>query len=116
MARVCGPRQNSLAIRNAAFRWGIFGVSKKTLFPASVNLPEYVDALASDFTVQVSTVYDGIVKDNNLITSEVKDNAFTVYGSNRTFFWHVHGKREEVNVEPLKSESDVKGTGPYLWI
>ena len=81
-----------------------------------VNLPEYVDALASEFTVQVSTVYDGVVKDNNLLTSEVKDNSFTVYGSNRTFFWHVHGKREEVKVEPLKSESDVKGSGPYLWI
>jgi hypothetical protein len=42
VARVCGQWQNSLALRNAAFLWGIFGVSKKTLCPASVILPEYV--------------------------------------------------------------------------
>ncbi len=42
VARVCGLLHISLASRHAAFQWGIFGVSKKTLCPTSVILPEYV--------------------------------------------------------------------------
>ena len=37
-------------------------------------------------------------------------------GKNCKFFWHVHGKRADVDVEPLKSTVKVKGNGPYKWI
>ncbi len=41
---------------------------------------------------------------------------FTVYGEPGPFNWLVHGTRGASNVEPLKSEVDVKGSGPYRWI
>jgi len=78
-----------------------------------VTLPSYVDALATHFTVQLTSVYDG---DTNpkLRCSPVKNNQFTVYGSrNCQFFWCVYGRRGEVEVEPLKSETEVRGQGPY---
>ena len=51
VARVCGPRQNhsnSLAlIKKCSISMGIFGVSKKMLWPLSVILPEYIVLLCS---------------------------------------------------------------------
>jgi hypothetical protein len=78
-----------------------------------VSLPPYVDSLATHFTVQLTSVYDG---DTNpkLRCSPVRDNQFTVYSSrNCQFFWCVYGRRGEVAVEPLKSETEVRGQGPY---
>jgi hypothetical protein len=44
----------------------------------------------------------------------LKNNQFTVYGNRSCqFFWAVHGRRGEVEVEPLKSETVVRGQGPY---
>ena len=80
----------------------------------TVSLPDYVDALATNFTVQISPVYDGISKDQ-YYTTEVKNNTFTVYGENGKVFWHVYGMRSSINVEPRKSDINVKGTGPYKW-
>ena len=51
-----------------------------------------------------------------LYTSEVENNRFTVYGENCRFFWFVQGKRDDVEVEPLKSSVEIKGSGPYKWI
>jgi hypothetical protein len=51
-----------------------------------------------------------------LYTSEVENNCFTIYGNNCKFFWLVQGKRHDIEVEPLKSKVEVKGTGPYRWI
>jgi hypothetical protein len=82
----------------------------------TIYLPDYVDKLATDFTVQITPIYSGLTKNATLYTSEVEDNAFTVYGSNGKFYWLVHGKRCDIEVEPLKSVTDVKGTGPYKWI
>jgi hypothetical protein len=48
--------------------------------------------------------------------SEIENNMFRVYGENGKFFWIVHAKRNEVDVEPLKSKTTVKGDGPYKWI
>ena len=81
-----------------------------------VSLPSYVDSLATHFTVQLTSVYDG---DTNpkLRCSPVKNNQFTVYGSrNCQFFWSVYGRRGEVEVEPLKSDTDVQGVGPYKYL
>jgi hypothetical protein len=81
----------------------------------TVFLPDYVDALATDFTVQITPIYNG--KMNNVLqVTEVADNQFEVYGENSKFYWIVHGTRNEVEVEPKKSETEVKRVGPYSWI
>jgi hypothetical protein len=79
-----------------------------------INLPDYVEKLATDLTVQITHIYDGSVKTYS--ASEVVNNRFTVHGENGKFYWIVHGKRASVDVEPLKATTNVKGTGPYRWI
>ena len=79
-----------------------------------VELPDYVDALAVDLTVQVTPIYNGAVRVLN--ASCVSNNKFTVYGDSGDFWWHVYGRRASVDVEPKKSSVSVLGTGPYRWI
>jgi hypothetical protein len=79
-----------------------------------VELPDYVDALATDLTVQVTPIYNGAVRVLN--ASCVSNNKFTVYGDSGDFWWHVYGRRAAVDVEPKKSDVVVHGTGPYRWI
>jgi hypothetical protein len=79
-----------------------------------VELPDYVDALAADLTVQVTPIYNGAVRVLN--ASCVSNNKFTVYGDSGDFWWHVYGRRASVVVEPKKSSVSVLGTGPYRWI
>ena len=81
----------------------------------TVLLPDYVTNLASDFTVQITPIFKG-KKMEPLYTSEVENNSFTVYGENCKFFWLVQGKRDDIEVETLKKNFDVKGSGPYRWI
>ena len=81
----------------------------------TIYLPDYVKSLATDFTVQLTPIYNG-KKMEQLYTSEVENNCFTIYGNNCKFFWLVQGKRCDVNVEPYKHEVNVKGQGPYKWI
>ena len=81
----------------------------------TVALPSYVSALARDFTVQITPIYDKIsVKNYNV--SEVENNEFTVYGKNGKFYWVVYGMRSSIEVEPDKSSVVVKGDGPYLYL
>ncbi len=80
----------------------------------TITLPEYVHNLASDFTIQLTGIYDDKIKVYNC--SEVENNSFHVYGENGEFYWLVHGKRHDINVEPDKESVTVKGTGPYLYI
>ena len=79
-----------------------------------VELPDYVDALAVDLTVQVTPIYNGTVRILN--ASCVSNNKFTVYGDSGDFHWHVYGRRATVVVEPKKSEVTLHGDGPYRWI
>jgi len=82
-----------------------------------ITLPDYVSALATDFSIQITPIHDGTDKVYNLSTSRVKDNKFTVYSPiNCEFFWTVYGKRGEINTEPRKSDVVVKGDGPYKWL
>ena len=48
--------------------------------------------------------------------SEVENKQFNVYGQNGKFHWIVHGKRGDIDVEPLKSETNVGGSGPYKYV
>jgi hypothetical protein len=71
--------------------------------------------LASDFTIQITPIYNG--KINILNSGEIVNNSFLVYGENCKFNWIAYGKRLEItNVEPNKNDVSVKGSGPYLWI
>jgi hypothetical protein len=81
----------------------------------TIQLPDYVKRLANDFTIQITPIYSG-EKIEQLYTSEVFNNSFTVYGGNAKFYWLVHGKRSNIETEPLKTETILKGTGPYKWI
>ena len=80
----------------------------------TVFLPDYVDNLATDFTVQITPIYNGKLKMYS--ATEVIQNSFNVYGENGNFFWVVHGSRGNVNVEPNKKDVIVKGKEPYVWI
>jgi hypothetical protein len=80
----------------------------------TIELPDYVDKLATNLTIQVTPIYNGKVKTFNV--SKVKDNKFTVYGENGEFFWTVIGQRLSFVVEPNKKDVIVKGDGPYKWI
>jgi len=106
-------------------------------YNTTIMLPDYVEKLATDFTIQITHIYDGssspeplrsVVKGeqgNSLAkefktktysASEITNNVFSVYGENGKFYWMVHGKRGDIAIEPLKSETSVKGSGPYLWM
>ena len=71
--------------------------------------------MATDFTIQITPIYAG-KKIEQLYTSEVENNCFTVYGENCKFYWLVQGKRNDIEVEPNKNNVNVKGNGPYKWI
>jgi hypothetical protein len=81
----------------------------------AIELPSYVPGWATDISVLVTAIYDGKVK--TFAASDVDRNGkFVVYGENGRFNWIAIGKRASVNVEPLKSEINVSGFGPYKWI
>jgi hypothetical protein len=81
----------------------------------TIELPNYVDALAYEFTIQLTTCYTG--KENQIYqSSDIEHNRFTVHGENGKFFWLVHGKRNDIETEPLKTDTTVKGSAPYKWI
>jgi hypothetical protein len=81
----------------------------------TIELPSYVPGWATDISVLVTAIYDGKVK--TFAASDVDRNGkFVVYGENGRFNWIAIGKRASVNVEPLKSEINVSGFGPYKWI
>jgi hypothetical protein len=82
-----------------------------------IELPNYVDELATDFTVYITGIYTGSGI-NTYSSSLVKDGKFTVYSNkNGEFNWCVYGKRKDCifNVEPRKSDVNVYGSGPYLY-
>jgi hypothetical protein len=81
----------------------------------TIYLPEYVEKMCTNMTIQITPIYNGHTIINYNAT-EVVDNKFTVYGPNGKFYWIVHGTRLEFEVEPLKENTLVKGDGPYKWI
>lgn len=84
-----------------------------------IQLPSYVGQLCNgsdDFTVQITHIYDGKVKVFSAGEVNVENNTFSVYGENGRFNWLVHGKRGNLQVECDKSNTTVKGDGPYKYI
>lgn len=76
-----------------------------------IILPSYTLSF-TDFTIQVTPINSTI----KYGVTEVKDGKFKVIGKNGSFFWHVHALRNIINVEPNKSDVEVKGDGPYKYI
>lgn len=111
-----------------------------------IELPEYVDVLATDFTVQITQIAQ-LEKQRQIITllaSDVQKTeqgfGFWVYSKvisthsshggkhvyipvipvSTRFYWHAYGKRRDVSdltVEPSRAEVTLYGEGtPYTWI
>jgi hypothetical protein len=80
----------------------------------TIHLPDYVDKLATDLTIQLTHIYDG--KNKLYSATEVVNNSFSVHGENGKFYWIVYGKRASMEVEPYKASVILKGSGPYVWI
>jgi hypothetical protein len=90
-----------------------------------IEMPDYASALATDFTIQVTPIFNASNATVNGLTkllvynvSDIINNRFTVYGENGSFFWTVVGRRMDAtfNIEPLKTDVQLKGDGPYLYI
>ena len=83
-----------------------------------VELPDYVDSLAKDFTVNVTHIFDEDIdtEPNTYAATKIKNGKFRIYGPPGNVSWIVYGKRGDIEVEPLKSSVDVKGDGPYKYI
>jgi len=82
----------------------------------TIYLPRYVDQFATDYTVQITSIYTPGSTIGTYASSRVIQGVFQVYGPPGSFYWHVHGKRGSIDVEPLKSAVTVRGEGPYKWI
>ena len=97
---------------------------------AEITLPHYTQALATEFTVHVTPVIlDDKAEFKSLAVSRVHAGKFKVYRKKTNKFWFmrkktapqqfdylVFGKRAAIDIEPLKTEVEVKGQGPYKWI
>ena len=80
-----------------------------------IELPDYVEKIASNITIQVTGIYDNsCIKKYN--PSEIKNNIFHVYGPNGKFYWIVYGTRQNIEVEPFKTTKIINGDGPYKYI
>jgi len=96
---------------------GVYYRGKATIEKDYVEivLPDYVDSLATDFTVNVTPVYDGNVKGVCSIT-DVISGKFRIYGDAGKVHWTVMGKRFDIETERDKKTTVVNGSGPYRWI
>jgi hypothetical protein len=87
-----------------------------------IALPDYVDAFTTEFTVHLTPIIEEADDDDfpaipTLAASRVKKGKFRVYGTTACHFdYLVMAKRGSINVEPLKSEVNVKRLGPYTWL
>jgi hypothetical protein len=88
-----------------------------------IALPDYVNNLATDFTVNVTSICsedrDGNINMTDFYATEVANGKFRVYSKNGErgkFHWTVFGKRNDIEVEPNRSDVNLRGTGPYTWV
>jgi len=81
-----------------------------------IELPDYVEKLATEFTCYITPIYDSINKNKIYETTEISNCKFKVYGPNGKFNWIVYGKRINIECEPNKIDIEIGGTGPYLYI
>jgi hypothetical protein len=98
---------------------GVFYRGKGTITPNTtstlISLPNYVPVFASNFTIQITPLYNGQAP-GLYAASDVVHGSFEVHGPPGSFYWHVHGSRGTLEVEPLRSDVVVRGDGPYKYI
>ena len=102
----------------------------------TIQLPEYVKTLATNFTIHATPIYSGQDDDDGdgiepqkqkqkqkrirkiYETTEIENQTFQfqVYGPNGSFYWVVHGERKPILVEPRKENVQISGDGPYKYI
>ena len=83
----------------------------------TIQLPDYVNSLATNFTIQITPCYNKNKKCSSIYTSsDVENGEFTIYGEEGSVFWHVYGERLSMEVEPSKDDVIIKGEGPYKYI
>ena len=92
------------------------GVIEEGLESVGIQLPNYVEKIGVDFTVQITPIFSGERRKEAHEVSEVQHGAFVVYGPPGRFFWHAYAKRSNLEVEPLRKDVEVKGSGPYRWM
>lgn len=76
-----------------------------------IHLPDYTKYF-NNFTIQVTPINST----NTYGVSKVENGKFKVFGKNGEFFWLAHGTRNSIQVEINKSETIVKGDGPYKYV
>jgi hypothetical protein len=86
-----------------------------------ITLPSYVKNLATELTVNITPVIDEDSVDAAdlpiICSTRVRDNKFTVYANKPcAFHWTVFGKRGDIQTEVKKSDSVMRGDGPYKWL
>jgi hypothetical protein len=81
-----------------------------------IELPDYASHIATEFSILLTKIRTNKNKKTRLETSKIIGNKFTVYGENTEFYWFVYGKRQNIEVEPLKAKTKIQGSGPYKWI
>jgi len=81
----------------------------------TISLPNYVSALAYDFTVNITPIYNGGTI-GAYAASEVVGGQFTVYGPPGKFSWVVLASRQDIAAEVKKDSVRVCGEGPYRYI
>jgi len=97
---------------------GVYYRGSATLEHTSVTiqLPNYVPVFATNFTVQITPIYEPGRPIASYATTKVVNGSFEVYGPPGSFYWLVNASRGSLVTEPLKSEVTVQGSGPYRWI
>lgn len=81
-----------------------------------IELPEYVQHIAHNFTIEITTLYNALHKKQVVYrVSPVKNNAFIVHGENGSFYWTVFGERQRLQTTILKN-TPIHGDGPYTYV
>ena len=81
-----------------------------------IELPSYVSTLADNFTVQLTQIYEDADEPFARLRARVFKGGFYVNGDPCNFAWHAYGTRQQLDIEPLRSNVVVKGEGPYKYV
>ena len=82
-----------------------------------VELPDYVEKLATNLTAQITPVYSpGRDKHSTYYVTKIEGNKFKVYGCNGEVNWVVYGRRQSIETEPSKDLYELRGDGPYTYL
>jgi hypothetical protein len=72
--------------------------------------------LADNFTVQLTQIYEDADEPFARLRARVFKGGFYVHGDPCIFAWHAYGTRQQLDIEPLRTDVVVKGDGPYKYV